>query len=822
MLKLYPSDSQAEIVVGSINRDNFDVKLTANNNPNGKTGTINVIFAMPAKTGDGFKNWLLEHPDRGTYQIDFFLDPAKKQPSGIGVILEKTASSINTFNIDFQFIRGFNGERHTFSKFYIPSGWTSGAGEVGLYSVYGSDEELDNQTEELKYFIRTMIGMEKDIETGTSGYDGKNLGFSPLISPFVPIQNNVLLSFDYYPRDFSAGSSTLPAAIEFISSATMHYMFFGKPLLSIDPMHIGNLEFTPAASYSPSQIDTSTLGYFYDSREIPATDYEVEAFEVDFESTPTTPPLYTITEYTTAQLQFLQIGTGDVFLENAQISDNGEAGNYSLGSPKQTDVLRRYYAQKINKFNFSSTVTRFNYFIQVSDSFNMSRVCKDLGEDTSLSNVSNNEDYKMPAFAVGYAQLQDSSIGSFHYSGLSTTRYGTSEGNGIFTGIDALDFFYAGEVVQPETPDYNIPDDSGGGGNSNADSGGGNGTWSDVSDNTGQWTGDPALDPVSPMPPSLGLDGNYKLLHMDRAAIYSLAQQSWMDGGWLKFLASTQGSSRIGEGVVDFKACFADIPTIGNFTLRDIGGFEIGTPIACSVAQQYTSFNMGSLDIPRYFDSYLDYSPFTEFTLELPFAEPVKIPPELIVGDSLKLTLRIDALSGTALYQVFNSSKLITQTPADVFISVPFGASEFTGSRVQAVFDSISAIATGAAVGGGIGGGIAGPAGAVAGAAIGAGGNLASDVTDKTMDRHITLISDGGSPAATGAMGIKSAILKTARPYVQIPSRYYEMKGCPSGYVKTIRECTGYFEGAVVYGRIPCNDDEYDEIVNIIAGGVFP
>lgn len=817
MFKLYPANYSKAIEIGVINSNNIFVRINANEATNG-TGRQQIVnFALPTETGNDFGEWLTSlnlTSDNDTAKVEMFLDSAHKETAGIGIIVKRYGSStvLSRYDISFIFLRGMQRTDtfdYIFSKFSVSSAFIeSDNPKVQLASMYATDDDL-SQKGHIRAFIKNMIKMERDMEAGTSAYKGKNLGFSPLCSPFVPIFNE-LISFEYIPSRIYFSTSPQFGGRCFINSATMWYMFTGKKILNPDEMTIGSLKFRPAISYSPSAIDTSSMKYFYDSGVIPSSNYRKAAVEINFSDSN---PKFSITENTLCELHFLQIP--DFIFNERDFIDNATSGNYDITA---FEVTIRAGCQKTNKFNFffryrNSRALGLDFFVQIKDSHNMSRVCSELGDKTDLSNISKNEDYIVPAFEV--ATLTPSEK-PYDWSGTATITMGTSSGNGIFTGTDALNFFYGGEVQTPgeEIPDYEIPPDDGNGGITDDDGAGGDGTWQDDDDNTSPWDGDPMNDPTAPMPPALGLDGNYKLLHMSRSALYSLAQQSWFDGGWLKFLSTQQGSSKIGEGVVDVKACFIDIPKSGDFSLTNIAGYEITTPIECTVPKQYTQFSFGSLSIPKYFDSYLDFAPYTEFTLELPFASPIKIPPESIVGDILKVNLRVDSLSGTALYLIGNSTHLIAQVPADVFVSIPFGTSEWSESRAQAVFELISGITTGATVGSQIGG----ITGAVAGGVIG----LTKGVTDKNNQRHATQISDGGSPSATGAMGIKKAILKVSRPYIQIPTQFYEMNGCPSCYIKRVSELSGYFEGKLAYGRIPCNEDEYAEIERVLAEGVFP
>ena len=93
---------------------------------------------------------------------------------------------------------------------------------------------------------------------------------------------------------------------------------------------------------------------------------------------------------------------------------------------------------------------------------------------------------------------------------------------------------------------------------------------------------------------------------------------------------------------------------------------------------------------------------------------------------------------------------------------------------------------------------------------------------NQNASRNITEISQGGGPGAIGAMGIKYAVLKISRPYLVMPDDYYNFVGAPSGYIRQLSSCEGYFEVSEFYGKLSCNQDEYAEIVSQLRAGVFP
>lgn len=810
MLKLYYAGATEPIVVGYINRDNLLVQSSANENTRLKLSSmqgapeIRVAFVLAA-TGSGFQTFISQY----TNITEMFLDSGLNMSAGIAIAMNGS-DAVFMFKSDSDWI--------PYDAFRTTDGYE-------LASVYSSATDLTNNNEEWKYFVREMITEERDMVLGDSRYNGPGLGYSCLTSPFVPVDVGVA-NFVYRPLGFQ--SVSLPVNLRLIgssmiSAATLYYCFSGNQLIKTDKMTLktpdgGVVEFNPAVMYNPLYVNKNSFTYAYGN--ISPQGAQGYSTKVTLQ-TPVTIGDYTITSYS----QFL-----GVFTQKPSVTFDGSIVA-ALPDLQYSGFTVRWGMQAPNLFNqltgsISAGEKRF-YYTQINDSANFSAVCGvQYPESTAISNISTGE-LPCPPIALCRGQY------SINSSGVVTTGstgqacsliwYAYETNVGMATGNDLLRLFYNGKVQEytPDVPDYNIPDDTGGGGVGDDDYQGGDGTWSeDDTDTSIDPNVAPSVDPYAPMPDDIGLEGNYYIVKLNNAGMIQLANQSWTDDSWLKHISLIQGTSRIGEGILDVKTCFVDIPAISTGTVSAIAGYTLQEPIACNIVNQYTQYTFGYLEIPKYTGTYLDYSPYSEYTLELPFAQPVKIPPELIVGDILQIILRVDVMSSTALYIIQSSKHMIAQVPADIFVSLPFGSSEYTMSRNAATLNAIQSIGT--AVGTGVAasvvtGGAAAPI-ALAGVAL----SGAATINNQEESRNITQISNGGGPGSVGAMGVKTAILKVSHPYVVIPDGYYEYTGAPSGYIKNIRDCTGYFEVETLYGRINCNEDEYDKLVAVLSSGVYP
>lgn len=482
----------------------------------------------------------------------------------------------------------------------------------------------------------------------------------------------------------------------------------------------------------------------------------------------------------------------------------------------------------INDFRYAPTPPL--YVIQNLSKWNISKYLHENPDDKMGELSVGSHKRTLPLFNIMWSYNPLKSSNDYEFAQYRTLGWQVFSFGGDYskiTGAQYLNWIFNGEWTDgddvPDVPS-DIPEDNGNGGFNNSDYLGGNGSWQDT-------TTDMSYDKNNPLwntPDNLGLDGNYDIVKLNRASIEMLAKQTWTTDGWLSYLAKMSNISRAGDGVVDIKTCFAEIPATGDANIVAIAGFGIKQPIPCRRVNQYNQFDMGTVNVPVYFGSFLDYSPYTEIVLELPFAQPVKIPPEVVVGQNINLTLSVDLMSSSAMYIITCGGRLLAQVPANIFINIPFAASEYSESAISALTGYIASA-------GNIGSNVATntqqkldkgkPVANPVAAGFEAVGGVASamhEAATRAESRNITQISQGGGGGAVGAMGLKYATLKITRPYVTIPPRYYELQGCPSGFVKRVGDCKGYLEVEQIYGSIPCNTDEFNAIVSQLKGGIFP
>jgi hypothetical protein len=227
-----------------------------------------------------------------------------------------------------------------------------------------------------------------------------------------------------------------------------------------------------------------------------------------------------------------------------------------------------------------------------------------------------------------------------------------------------------------------------------------------------------------------------------------------------------------------------------------------------TVANQYASINCGTIDVPEYYGTALDYD-YTQLSLYLPFIGIVPLDPQVCMGSRLHVTYRIDVLTGTCLAQVkvlkANSNAVMYSFPGNCAVQIPLTATTYTGmvttlvglanTAVSAFMDSPSGMYHGVKQ-------------AVSGLVEGAGTGGVKQ--------------SGALSANAGALGIRIPYLIITHPVAYNAYRYQNQYGFPLNQTVTLGSLSGYTRVKDIHlASIPCTDDELEQIESLLKEGVI-
>ena len=210
--------------------------------------------------------------------------------------------------------------------------------------------------------------------------------------------------------------------------------------------------------------------------------------------------------------------------------------------------------------------------------------------------------------------------------------------------------------------------------------------------------------------------------------------------------------------------------------------------------------DLGNAKFPKYFDNFLDYSPYTTAEIYIPYCKRINIDVEYFVGKTIDIKLIVDLNTGGCLGCVYSDNVLyyVTEGMIGVEIAVT-GANnaQYTKQVLTSALSTSSSLATGN-VGGIIGGAL----------------DIATNVPKVQIK--------GGSTPTSSLSLPQNAYLFIHSPIPQIPSTYAHTFGNACSIGGTV----GNFSGFTVFSNtdltgISATDNEKMQIESLLNTGVY-
>lgn len=215
---------------------------------------------------------------------------------------------------------------------------------------------------------------------------------------------------------------------------------------------------------------------------------------------------------------------------------------------------------------------------------------------------------------------------------------------------------------------------------------------------------------------------------------------------------------------------------------------------------------------------FLDYEPYTSITLKLPFCPAVSLSPSAVYGKSLKISYKIDILTGilhcdVSVYSGTKDDYIIHSAEANVKTDIPIMGQGANAAGLEKI--------TGAVLGGVMGDAPAG------GAAV---FEIGEAVAGKS---HGTAVGKMSMDGISAYLSARSGYIIVTYPRAAIPASYEDEGAIVGGFLDmhgmaaALSESIGYFSpgfakfSAVDLKNVPATPDELDEIESYLLGGVY-
>ncbi len=226
------------------------------------------------------------------------------------------------------------------------------------------------------------------------------------------------------------------------------------------------------------------------------------------------------------------------------------------------------------------------------------------------------------------------------------------------------------------------------------------------------------------------------------------------------------------------------------------------------LANQYGTFNLGSINLGEYWANYLDYAPYTEVSIYLPYIGTFDLNVDDVMNSVLSLQYVVDFLSGTCVahlsVQRGQLNSVLYQWGGNIFTTVPATGADYTG-QLTALINGVTATA---------GSLLTGNAGTVATTAVNAA------VSTLTTKMHV--LRGSGMTKNAGTLGVAQPYLVVSRPVQSMPFNMWCDKGFPSNIGRPLSELSGYTEIDYIHLQgIQATQDEINEIYGLLNKGVI-
>lgn len=126
------------------------------------------------------------------------------------------------------------------------------------------------------------------------------------------------------------------------------------------------------------------------------------------------------------------------------------------------------------------------------------------------------------------------------------------------------------------------------------------------------------------------------------------------------------------ENIVSLKAIIGGV-TGGDSQTLTLGNVETTSTVKpCS---EVLSIDAGSITLPRKYNNFLDFEPYTKVQLYLPFYGTTMVDSSLVIGRTINIKYIIDVITGTAKIKIFHDAKTLYEFKCNVGCDLPITSS---------------------------------------------------------------------------------------------------------------------------------------------------
>lgn len=240
---------------------------------------------------------------------------------------------------------------------------------------------------------------------------------------------------------------------------------------------------------------------------------------------------------------------------------------------------------------------------------------------------------------------------------------------------------------------------------------------------------------------------------------------------------------------------------------------NITTPIGLQkLSSQYVEVDCGTINLKEYIGSFLDYSPYVNISLYLPYVGYRELSPDDVMNDTIHVVYHIDVLSGGCCAMIETGKKgLLYSFNGSCITNVPITAINYSG----AIQNAVSAVGAGLTMAAGI------ATGAAPLTAMGA-TSMLGNAANTAVNSKPTIQRSGSMGGAAGLMSLQHPLLIITRPRQSVPAKLNKFVGLTTNVTMNLAMVKGYTVVEHVHlAGIPAMQEEKEELSRLLREGVI-
>lgn len=219
------------------------------------------------------------------------------------------------------------------------------------------------------------------------------------------------------------------------------------------------------------------------------------------------------------------------------------------------------------------------------------------------------------------------------------------------------------------------------------------------------------------------------------------------------------------------------------------------------VSNNFTNQNIGSIAITEKYHNFLDYAPYTNIIIYLPYVGFKELDTNLVMGKTLSISYTVDIITGGCLCQIKSNNVKLYEFNGNMGIDIPITASN--RAQVEAGYIS-SGIGIASSV---------------------ASGNIVGAVTSliNSAESQYHYASTSSPNPMCVASTNRTCYVILDRPTYQTLKSFNHTRGKKCYLTKTINTLRGYTicDKHIDLSGIRATDSEKEELIKILSGGFF-